>query len=243
MLTDGLVDEHRDEFRGLKIADLRIGLGYTAVKLDSGDAGVAATLRYDLPRGCSLLDDAGEYVGTEAGEALEFIKTPNALLSGVGLATLNAVVNRGTRSNAPFLGEALEIGSDDEVAMIGYFEPLINTIRERARRLRIFERESAGEDSVYPDWSVDRLLPECDVSIISSTTLINGTVDHLLELARGRVALLGPSTPMSPVMSKYGISHLFGSVVVDPDRVMKIVSQAGGTRNFGNSVRKVNLRF
>ncbi|MFW6049016.1 MAG: Rossmann-like domain-containing protein [Candidatus Bipolaricaulota bacterium] len=243
MLTDELIDEYRPALRGLEVVDLRIGLGYTAVKLSNGDAGVAATLRYNLPRGCSLLEDAGQYMGTEADKALQLIKEPNALLSGIGLATLNAIVNRDQESNAPFLGEALDIGPDDEVAMVGYFEPLIEEVRKRAGGLKIFEREMTGEDYVYPDWSVDRLLPECDVSIISSTTLINGTIDHLLELTTGRVGLLGPSTPMSPILSKYGISHLFGSVAVDPDRVMEIVSQAGGTRNFGDSVRKVNLKI
>lgn len=241
MITDKLLECSRPGLEGKEITDLRIGLGYTAVELSSGEVGLAATLRYDLPRGCSLLEKAGDYTGLNAYNAGKLINKPDVLLSGIGLAAINAVTNQRLTSNAPFLIDALEIGPDDKVGMVGYFEPLIEEIRRRCGRLMIFEREASGEDYVYPDWAVNSLLPECDISILSSTTLINGTIDHLVDLSTGKIGLLGPSTPMCPPLAEYGINHLFGSIVTDPEQLFKTISQAGGTRNFGDSVKKINL--
>ena len=36
------------------IRDVRIGLGYTAVQLESGSAGLAYTFHRDLPEGCTV---------------------------------------------------------------------------------------------------------------------------------------------------------------------------------------------
>ncbi len=43
---DALVDAALSDHKQKRVVDMRIGLGYTAVKLDSGECGVACTLRY-----------------------------------------------------------------------------------------------------------------------------------------------------------------------------------------------------
>lgn len=42
------------------------------------------------------------------------------------------------------------------------------------------------------------MLPQCQVVILSATTLLNRTVDDLLDLCRNarELAILGPSTPL-----------------------------------------------
>lgn len=243
MIAEELLRIYRGRLAERTVADLRIGLGYTAVKLDSGSTGLAATLRYNLPRGCSLLDRAGEFLGDNAVETGELLKRPDPLLSGIGLATINAIANQDVESNTSSPLEALSISDNDRVGMVGNFQPLIDPIKKITDELYVFEREPSAEEEIHPDWATNYLLPKCDVSIISSTTLINGTLEHLLELSRGRTALLGPSTPLSPSLKDRGISYLFGSVVTDPAEVLKIASQGGGTRNFGAGVEKINLKL
>lgn len=243
MISEELLRIYESRLSEREVVDLRIGLGYTVVQLDSGTAGLAATLRYDLPRGCSLLDRAGNFLGENAAETGKLLKRPDPLLSGIGLATINAVANKDVESNTLSPLDALSVSGQDRVGMVGNFHPLIDPIKEMADELYVFEREPTTGEEFYPDWAVNSLLPKCDVSIISSTTLINNTLGHLLELSRGRTALLGPSTPLCPSLKNRGISHLFGSIVKDPARVMKIVSQGGGTRNFGAGVEKINLKL
>lgn len=124
--------------------------------------------------------------------------------------------------------------------MVGYFGPFVPKLRRRTKEIYIFERRNLTAD-VLPDWAVERLLPTCDVVILTALSLVNGSLDHLLELAQGEVAMIGPTAPLTPLLGEYGVDHLFGSVVTDPDRLMTVVSQAGGTPRFGSATRKVHL--
>lgn len=90
--------------------------------------------------------------------------------------------------------------------------------------------------------AAERGLPGCQVVIITALTLINHTIDHLLQLSGdAAVALVGPSTPMLPLLGERGVSHLFGMEVVDVDRTLAVVSQGGGTRRLKGATRKVHL--
>ena len=63
-----------------------------------------------------------------------------------------------------------------------------------------------------------------------------------LELARGRVAVIGPSTPMWEGLLSLGIEYLFGARVRDPKGVLRTVAEAGGTKAlFRHGLEKVAL--
>jgi len=236
VIVDDLLGEAESTLSKRVIADVRIGLGYTAVLLDDEGCGLAGTLVEESRHCCTLLAGAGELIGKPALEVAAYAKSSDPVASSVGIATLNAVLNRdGEPSPRPL--DVLPIDGAT-VGMVGYFGPLIGELRRRAKSLTIFERRSLSPD-VLPDWAAERELPTCDIVLITSLTLVNKTLDHLLQLARGEVALIGPTTPLSPVFARYGVSHLFASVVVDPKRVLATVSQAGGTQRFKDAVKKV----
>ena len=243
MIVSEIIESTERSLKGRTIEEVTIGLGYTAVKLDDGSCGLAATLRDEIGGCCSLIDRAGELAGCQACPLSELILSTDVLESAVGLATINACINKDIKSNVASPIEALGIGKDNVVGMIGYFEPLMELIQQRCNKLYVFERKPSDKKFLYPDWAASVLLPRCVIAIISGTTLINKTIDHLLELCQGTVAILGPSTPMSPIFKKHGVSFTFGSIVRDASKVLKIVSQAGGTLSFGKAVEKINLRL
>lgn len=61
-LLDDLRDHVWDEASQPLVSDVRIGLGYTAVALDDGGAGVAYTFKDDLAAGCPALRWEAEVV-------------------------------------------------------------------------------------------------------------------------------------------------------------------------------------
>ena len=79
------------------------------------------------------------------------------------------------------------------------------------------------------------LLPQVEVAAISSTTLLNHTLDGILAELHPEcyTVLLGPSTPMAPLLFDQGIDALCGSVVVDPERVLACLSQGATFRQVG----------
>ncbi len=243
MIVEDILKTAEAQLKERTVADVVIGLGYTAVKLDDSSCGLAATLRDELRGECTLVERAGGLTGGPAWPLAGLVLSTDIVESAVGLATLNASLNREVQSNTAEPIEALQITDSDVVGMVGYFRPLVEPIKQKCRRLYIFERRPIEAESIYPDWAVNTLLPDCSIVIISATTLLNKTLDHILSLCRGMVALLGPSTPLSAELGLSGISFAFGSVVRDADKVMKIAAQGGGTKSFGAAVEKVNLRL
>ena len=78
--------------------------------------------------------------------------------------------------------------------------------------MRILERSPKPGD--YPDSACDWLIPQCDVVIITASTLVNKTLPHLLTLCRDALTILiGPAVPMCPGLLELGIDRLSGMVV------------------------------
>jgi uncharacterized protein (DUF4213/DUF364 family) len=236
MIIDDLLQETRTTLAERHLADVRIGLGYTMVELDDGVCGLAGTVVEGNEWGCTLLPEAGELIGRPALQAAQMALGENSVACAVGVATINAALNRSGEASPDVL-DVLPIDGA-KVAMVGMFEPYVDRLHRRAAKLHVLERRPTAPD-VLPDWEAERILPECDVAIVTSLTLVNKTLDHLLELVQGEVALLGPTTPMSAVFASHGVDHLFGVVVENAPRLREIVSQAGGTRRFGSAARKI----
>jgi uncharacterized protein (DUF4213/DUF364 family) len=70
------------------------------------------------------------------------------------------------------------------------------------------------------------VLPRADVVGITGSTLTNGTLEGVLALCRpdAFVVLIGPSTPLSPILFNYGVDVLCGTLVDDPLRVVQQLS-------------------
>ncbi|HIC96771.1 TPA: hypothetical protein EYP12_09170 [Candidatus Bipolaricaulota bacterium] len=255
MIVKELLESVAEPARGRRVVDVRIGLGYTAVKLDDNSCGLAGTPKEELSPycHCTAVREAGSLAGREALSLAEWALSPEPLASALGIATINALLSsrieiKGQEGEGDIL-EHLPIKKDDIIGMVGHFGPLVEPLRRRCKRLYIFERRFQGQaaEGLYPDWAAELLLPQCTVAIITGTTLVNKTIDHLLELCRGPrlrlVALAGATTPLSPLFARYGVSHLFGVRVRDPARLLKVVSEGGGTPTFGDAVTKVAIEL
>jgi uncharacterized protein (DUF4213/DUF364 family) len=83
-----------------------------------------------------------------------------------------------------------------------------------------------------------------DVVAITGMTLLNQTLEGLLKLCspKAYVILLGPSTPLSPVLFNYGVDIISGSIVEKIDPVLQVISQGGNFRQVHRAgVKLVNI--
>jgi uncharacterized protein len=228
--------------------DVRIGLGYIAVLTDAECAGVANTPREDLVHGCSPLCEAGPLAGRRLSDLLPYLDSRQPIERAIGLAAANAVVAARPRTSATGgdILRALVLLPADRVGMVGCFEPLIAPLQTQVASLTIFERSGGWTVGVQPAERALDLLPTCSVALITSTALITESLDALLEAAVGcrEVALLGPSTPLLPeVFVDTPVTWLSGIRIENRAKVLRVVSEGGGTRNFSPYVQKVNLRL
>jgi uncharacterized protein (DUF4213/DUF364 family) len=229
-----------------RVADVRIGLGYTAVKLDSGKCGVACMLRHRLDSGtCSLLSRAGTLAGCEVSQLIPLARASNVVEASVGLAAINAFAEQGEKnSDRQELVDLVQITKKDQVGIIGFIEPIVKKIRQYARSVVVFDEAKPEMKGITEVHEIPTLLPQCDVVILSATSFVNNTYDSLMALSSQarEICLMGPSTPLFPEFFRTrGITLLAGRQIVDADKLLQIVSEAGGTRSFGKVTRKVNI--
>lgn len=240
-----LVAELKGFAREATVADVRIGLGYTAVKLADERTGVAYTFRDEAKGGCSVFEALRPLAGRSAADLLALLESTDAIEAGVGLACANALVNN--RDSEQIKGDILDhlgVGPDDDVGMVGNFGPLVGELERRARSLTIFERISKPMGMLRPQGEAFSVLPRCRIALITATSIINTTIDGLLEAAGNcrRVVLLGASTPLwAKAFAATNVTMLSGVVVTKPADVLRVVSEGGGMRQFSPYVGKVNV--
>ncbi|NVN90780.1 MAG: DUF364 domain-containing protein [Desulfuromonadales bacterium] len=215
------------------VSDVRIGLGYTAVALESGHAGVAWTPKSES-HSCTHFSSAGSLTGRPASVLLSMLcHTQSPLARAVGLATANALLSArpNPQATSDEVIHSLALTPDDRVAMVGHFAPVVANIQKSGCRLDILELNPQRGGTLCPEEG-RTALAQCSVAIITGTSLINGTFDQVLaDLGSPRAAvLLGPSSPLcTEAFLGTKITHIAGARVRDMAAVLRVVSEGGGT--------------
>ena len=248
--------------RGARIQRAAVGGIYACVQLDSGAAGVA--FRFPEGEGChrdagaagsagsvretdrGARDDA--WAGTAAAELIPLLGGGNLVESALALATVSATWADApeNRAEAALPGDVLDhvdIRDGDRLCMVGCFLPVLQ--RLEGRGVEVVSVDERPRPGALPPEEIETVLPSCQVALITATSLVNGTLEHLLELARScrSVVLLGPSTPMLPrAFAGTPAGLLSGIRITRPSQVLEIVAAGGGFRDFRPHVAKVNLR-
>lgn len=208
MIIDRVLSVAKPYLKDQSIVDAVLGLSLIGIELDNKDIGLAYMLRDRLPAGCSSFGFAQEIIGANAYQVAKLARDgEDDAQKGVGMAVLTA----GTRQldlpdeddKDPYLG--LDVRSDDVVGMIGFIPPIAKSFSEKVRELIIFDKgishiASGNLQFVKPMDMQAQLLPKCDTLIISGTTVINQTIDDLLNMCSGarEIIMIGSSTPMYP---------------------------------------------
>jgi len=187
-----------------------------------------------LPHGCTVISAAGNFAGSPATDLLQYLVTgKNPLEIAIGLATANALISP-PPADAVDDREAttyLNLHKGVRVAMVGLFAPLVARIRATGAELTVIEKNSARME-ILDDEEKKDALKSCDVAIITATTLLNATFEETINLLGEprAVAIMGPSTPlMVAIFRQTPVTHLGGAIVADSARVMRIISEGGGT--------------
>ena len=112
-----------------------------------------------------------------------------------------------------------------KVAVIGHF-PFAEAALATAGEYICLERNLQPGD--WPDSACEYLLPECDIVFISSSSFVNKTAPRLIELSRhAHTVLVGPSTPLSPMLLDSGVDTITGFVAArslsDPDALVELI--------------------
>ena len=217
------------------VSQVVIGLHWTAVVTEVEDTrrcGLATTSRIphehhsepDVP-------DAGQLESSNGLVVAAYSQSDSPIMRSVGVAAINALLPPPIQDVVDTNAEEViaSLGFERRVVLVGRF-PFIPRLRTRVGELTVLElNPNPGE---LPETAAQDVIPAADVVAITGLTLINHSLENLLKLCspQARIILLGPSTPLSPVLFDYGVDLLCGSVVTDIEPVLRAVSQGANFR-------------
>lgn len=195
---------------------------WTAVK--TRNWGLSSTFHDEHPHH-GRVRDVGRLRTKTALELAEYAYSDNLLEASIGMATINSLIevdeSRCTQDNA---GDILaQVGRNKNIAVVGHF-PFSDKLRQVASKLWVLEQKPTGED--LPAEAAHDVLPQADVVALTATSLINHTFENLIELCKDKfVVMVGPTSPLSPVLFHYGIDIISGVRVVEPQRMLACITE------------------
>ena len=214
-----------------KILAVQVGLSRTAVIAETDEGlrcGLAATLSNPdfNHRCCPSVRHAGRLHEMQATDLAGLVESHSFTEVGIGLATINALLPRHPEQWVELNAEdyLAEHGVGKNIAVVGHF-PFVDRLKALANKFWVLEL--APRDGDFPAQAAPEIIPQADVVAITATTLINKTFQGLIDLCRSdaRVVLIGPSTPLSPLLYEHGIDVLSGTIVTDPQVVLTGIAQ------------------
>ena len=215
---------------GMVVKDIRQGAFQTAVL--TRNCGIASTLReHGHHQHYAPVKEAGTLIGKEALEIAQMAYSSSLLEAAIGMATINSLLEvdeeRCVILNAADL--LAEKGRSKKIAIIGHF-PFVPELREVAKELWVIEQHPRQGD--FAEDEAENLVPQADVVGVTGAAFTNHTIEHVLSLCppQAYVVILGPTSPLSPVIFDYGVDAISGTKVVDPETVLRCVSQGATFR-------------
>jgi uncharacterized protein (DUF4213/DUF364 family) len=204
------------------VRELHTCVFWTAVL--SKHCGLASTFHEPHPYHRAV-KNAGSLTELSALELAQYARSDNVLEASIGMAAINSLIDideaRCVRENA--LDVLALKGRGKNVAIVGRF-PWIPKLRTVARTLWVIEQ--SPQEGELPAEAAEEVLPQADVVGLTGTSFVNHTVERLLDLSKNSfVVIVGPTTPLAPVLFDYGVDILAGVTVVEPDKTIRSISQ------------------
>lgn len=223
------------------VRDVCQGVFHTGVV--TRNCGLASTLPRDALRQEQrpLVKEPGTLVHKSASELAQLAYSESILEAAIGMATINSLIHIDSDSCVELNARELiaEKGQGKRIAIVGHF-PFIPKLREIAKVLWVIEKNPREDD--FTEEEAENLIPQADVVGITGTAFTNHTLESLLRLCdpRAYVLVLGDTAPLSPILFDYGMDAVSGTKVVDPELVLRCVSEGANYRQI-RGVRRLTM--
>lgn len=192
----------------------------------SRTCGLASTLLTSGPHGHARVREVGFLHQKDTRGLAEMILSEDLLEASIGMAAINSMieVDEGCLVKVNASEIIAREGKGKNVAIIGHF-PFIEQIKHIPENCWVIEKKPFGNE--FAEDASETILPEADVVAITGTAFINHTMDRLLSLCKkeSTVLILGPSTPLTPMLFDHGVSYLSGARVDDVEEAVMTISQ------------------
>jgi len=175
---------------------------------------------------------AAQLPGQPLSRALDLLAGADVTAIPFGLAAANARLAfdlpLGRSGNA--FHTLVEHGRNRRVALVGHF-PFVERLRPVVGHLDVLELEPRDGD--LPADQAEHALPLADVVAVTGTAVLNDTLAGLLPLLRPAAfnIMLGPSTPLHPLLLQWGFHVIGGATVSDIPALLESMDGSASTHD------------
>jgi uncharacterized protein (DUF4213/DUF364 family) len=220
-----------------RILKVLVGLHWTAVVAErEGErcCGLSSTLTSAHEyHGIADVPGAGALVTIPAHELAAFAHdSARPIQASIGVAAINALLPKLTddtcvEANAEQV--IVKHGEGKTVAIVGDF-PFMSRLRSQVKELFILDHRP--REGILPAEAAPDILPRAEFVAITGMAFVNHSLEALLSLCAddALVMVLGPSTPLSPILFDHGVDFISGSQVVRINPVLEAISQGANFR-------------
>jgi len=207
---------------GAVVERVAVGSRFVGLQAD-GRVGLASTLGARAGGKARAVIDS--LPGQGLARAAGLLRSDDPLLVSLGLAGLNAGLDPPPSGPGLNVAELLvRLGQGREVAVVGDF-PFLARLQEVASGCHLLELREVPGAASRREW--EEILGRCQLAVITGTALLTRSLSYFLgTAAQAQKILVGPSTPLAPLLFDYGVEVLAGCRVLDPREVLAGV-QAG----------------
>jgi uncharacterized protein (DUF4213/DUF364 family) len=204
-----------------------------SVYIDSSNVGLASTANANP---CDDIDSIGRLHEMKTRELAGLLNSGRIIEAAIGLAAINASLDLNRWKNRLIRKNAVKIlrerGAGKNVSIIGNFPFVESFIKDGVcENVWVFELYPKSPDDLSPERMPD-FLPRSDVVLISGTTIINHSFKGIIGLCKESYNIvLGPSTPLSPLLFDFGIDAICGAIVVDKKKARLSLAQGARYRD------------
>lgn len=256
-----------DRIENITVERVVFGLFFSGVKLSTGHGGLCFTPVKEMPEAVCCPSSAmvmplsGKLSGVGLKQYLDDIFCDNVLRRTLGIAALNALSNYiweleengelEKSSYRPIMSvdafDEIDVTKYDKTVVVGALIPMLKKLIANGNDFKILEQDprtlKEREMPFYaPAEDADKYVPDADLLVITGVTVLNGTLSHILEIAKDDATILvtGSTASMIPdVFFEKGVTMTGGIVVTDADELLDVISEAGsGYHFFGKSAER-----
>lgn len=252
----------------LDIAEVRVeravvGIFFTGVRLNTGHAGICATPIKEIPEAVCCpssarsMPNAGRLTRRSVPKYLDDALSPVPMKRTMGVAVLSALSSycweQGLVEGFDMkVGvdaiDCMELDDKSHPVVIGAIAPVLRILKARGKPFSVVEldKRTLKRDELpfyVPPERTQEVVPDADLLVVTGTTLLNGTLEGILELARpdAQVLVMGPSASLLPsAFFKRGVDVLGGDIITQPNRMLDTLAEGGsGYHIYGDSAERV----
>jgi uncharacterized protein (DUF4213/DUF364 family) len=264
-------EEQVREILGARINDITVertvfGLFFSGVKLSDGQGGVCFTPVKELPEAVCCPSSAkamplsGKLAGRKVTKYLDDLENPNILRKTLAIAVLNALTSScwdkmGVLPYKVYTGidafDEIAIPAQGKTVVVGALVPMLRKLIAEDADFTVLEMDSRtlkGKelDHYAPTFDAPQFVPQADLLVITGVTVLNDTLEGILEMAKpgAQILVTGPTASMLPdAFFRRGVTMLGGIRITCPDDVLDLISEAGsGYHFYGKGAERIVVR-